>query len=165
MRFARFALAAFAAAFCLTVAAPAYATADAEVKQFSTYTDTVATFDSGVITSGAALSLPASGALDLRAYDTLSCEMRTSNEAGGASHVFTPKCTNSAGTVVNHSNAAITVETNKTERFVWDPRASSVTAETGTTPIPHDLCPFVLITAPGANGITQLTCTAKSRKR
>jgi hypothetical protein len=138
-----------------------FSTAHADAK-FKKADEGAYVFEPAVVASGVALTFPATGVLTTASYDAIVCTMRTSNEAGGASRLFIPKCTDRTGATTFYTYPTQTVETNKGEQFVIDPRASSVTASTDTVVAPHQLCPYLKITAAAANGITQIQCTLKS---
>lgn len=121
------------------------------------------TFEPAVVASGTAVTYPAgTGVIQTASFRSMNCQFRTSNEGGGASRLYIPKCYNRSGTTVMYTYPTITVETNKTEQLNWDPGASAATAATDTTVWPHNLCPYIKITAAAANGITQVSCTLKN---
>ncbi|HEY6015907.1 MAG TPA: hypothetical protein VIU16_03895 [Gaiellaceae bacterium] len=140
----------------------------------------VYTYEPAVVSSGAAVTFPSSGALDTKTAKTLSCNVRTSNEAGGASRVYIPTCTNSTGGTTTFTYPTTTLLTNTTQRLqfggdpVYDPDLVTSLASGGGTPqynttaanglpsgvtyYPGPICRFMKFTAAAANGLTQIQC-------
>jgi hypothetical protein len=122
------------------------------------------TFDPVAVASGVALTFPAVNALDTGGYRALDCQFRTSNEAGGASRLFIPKCTNRTGSVTNFTYPTTTVVTNSDGQVQWDPDGAltNIMIPARTTVYPVRPCRYMKITSAAANGITQILCTLKS---
>jgi hypothetical protein len=155
MRFARFALAAFAAAFCL-IAAPDHA----QVVQSDTRYDTVLTTDPSTMTTAVAFTYPSSGTLDTGTYSTMTCEVSVT---AGNTRSIIPKCyAESAGTNLTFTYPTMTVAAAATGRYVFDARTSAATADTGVTDSPNVPCRFIKITAASA-GEGIVSCTLRKR--
>jgi hypothetical protein len=158
MRFARFALAAFAAAFCLTVAAPAHAQSVVQLRQDI---DSVFTVDPTALVTATAGTF---GPYDLARYTVGTCQLQ--NDAG-ASRVLTPSCMSDASSTATtlYSYPTVTVATAATGQWSIDPGASSATASTGTTVAPHPLCRYLKLSIAAAASTGKFGCTFRSRGR
>lgn len=117
---------------------------------------TETTWEPNAVASGTAVDFR----VDTSGYRSLWCQMRTSNEAGGASHVFTPVCTDKSFAANYSTFGTVTVTTNSFQRVAWDPDVlNTVTDATNTRIYQVKPCRYMKFTAPAANGITQIQCT------
>lgn len=119
----------------------------------------VTTFDTESVASGAVVTLQ----IDTTYSQSMHCTLRTSNEAGGGSRLYIPTETDSRG-IVQYTYPTTTVATNSDHLLIWDPDMdyTNLGSQTDVTIYPYEPPRFFKMTAAGANGVTQATCTYKS---
>jgi hypothetical protein len=155
----RFSLA-LVAAFALLLAIPSGARAASEVRSPDGSSAGIV-FDPVEIFTGTAATAPKVNTYDLRLYSSLTCELVNDND-DGAAKVVTPTCYREAsGTNQTFTYPTMSVNSNAAGRYVFDPRTSAATADTGVTDSPNVPCGFMKMKVAAAEGHAWISCTAR----
>lgn len=114
------------------------------------------TMDPATMTTNATFTFPSTSYIDTAGWQALACEVSVTE---GDTRSIIPKCYTKAGTLV-FTYPTMTVAGGAQGRYVFDPRTTAATADTGVTDSPNVPCRYLKLTAAAA-GPGTVQCTLR----